>query len=94
MTARLLRTHLRRQRAERHAAGDAWQDSGYVFTTPDGDPLHPDWLTRRFGHLVELSGLPPVRLHDLRHGAATLAHATGARARRVVVAGAGWCRRP
>jgi len=78
VTARLLRTHLRRQRAERQAAGGTWQDSGYVFTTPDGAPLHPDWLTRRFHRLVELSGLPPVRLHDLRHGAATLAHAAGA----------------
>src|SRR6266511_3221273 len=78
VTARLLRTHLRRQRAERHAAGGTRQDSGYVFTTPDGAPLHPDWPTRRFHRLVELSGLPPVRLHDLRHGAATLAHATGA----------------
>jgi len=78
VTARLLRTHLRQQRAERHAAGDAWQDSGYVFTTPDGAALHPDYLTRRFGRLVKDSGLPPVRLHDLRHGAATLAHAAGA----------------
>jgi integrase len=78
VTARMLRTHLRQQRAERKLAGDAWQDSGYVFTTPDGAPLHPDYLTRRFRRLVDLSGLPPVRLHDLRHGAATLAHATGA----------------
>jgi integrase len=78
VTTRLLRTHLRRQRAERPAAGTTWQDSGYAFTTPDGAPLHPDWLTRRFHRLVELSGLPPVRLHDLRHGAATLAHAAGA----------------
>jgi integrase len=78
VTARLLRIHLRHQRAEQKIAGDAWQDSGYVFTTPDGAPLHPDYLTRRFRRLVELSGLPPVRLHDLRHGAATLAHAAGA----------------
>jgi hypothetical protein len=49
-----------------------------VFTTDDGTPLHPDWITRRFRHLVVTSGLPPVRLHDLRHGAATLAHAAGA----------------
>ncbi len=35
-------------------------------------------LTRRFRHLVARCGLPPVRLHDLRHGAATLAHAAGA----------------
>jgi len=73
-----LRTHLYRQRAERDAAGEAWHDTGYVFTTDDGTPLHPDWITRRFRHLVVTSGLPPVRLHDLRHGAATLAHAAGA----------------
>jgi hypothetical protein len=40
--------------------------------------LHPDWITRRFHRLVADSGLPPVRLHDLRHGAATLAHEAGA----------------
>ncbi len=45
--------------------------------TEDGAPLHPDFLTRRFHHLVGESGLPPVRLHDLRHGAASLAHCAG-----------------
>jgi integrase len=75
---RLLRDHLRRQRAEHEAAGRISHDTGYVFTTPDGAALHPDWITRRFRRLVELSGLPPVRLHDLRHGAATLARAAGA----------------
>ena len=51
---------------------------GLPVTTPDGIPLHPDWLTRRFRRLVARSGLPPVRLHDLRHGAASLALAAGA----------------
>jgi integrase len=77
-TVRLLREHRRGQQAERDAAGDRWQDSGYMFTAPDGSPLHPDWLTRRFRRLVTDSGLPPVRLHDLRHGAASLALAAGA----------------
>ncbi|HEY3483519.1 MAG TPA: tyrosine-type recombinase/integrase, partial [Streptomyces sp.] len=63
---------------ERVAAGRDWRDTGYVFTTPGGQPLHPDYLTRRFRRLVEQSGLPPVRLHDLRHGAASLAHSAGA----------------
>jgi integrase len=76
-TVRLLREHHRRQQAEREAAGNQWRDSGYLFTAPDGLPLHPDWLTRRFRRLVTLSGLPPVRLHDLRHGAASLALAAG-----------------
>jgi hypothetical protein len=34
-TVRLLRAHRKRQQAER-AAGGLRQDSGYVFTTPDG----------------------------------------------------------
>ncbi|MEW1774609.1 tyrosine-type recombinase/integrase [Streptomyces sp. NPDC086777] len=35
----------------------------------------PANVTRRFVELGEETGLPPIRLHDLRHGAATLAHA-------------------
>jgi integrase len=77
-TVAVLRAHRRRQETERAAAGPAWRDSGYVFTTTDGQPLHPDFLTRRFRALVGRSGLPPVRLHDLRHGAASLAHSAGA----------------
>jgi integrase len=77
-TVAVLRAHRRRQEAERVAAGWAWRDSGYVFTAADGQPLHPDFLTRRFRLLVQRSGLPPVRLHDLRHGAASLAHSAGA----------------
>jgi integrase len=76
-TVRLLRAHLHRQRAEAKVAGTVWSDTSFVFTAPDGTALHPDWITRRFRRLVDQSGLPPVRLHDLRHGAATLAHAAG-----------------
>jgi integrase len=45
--------------AERDAAGQAWHDTGYVLTTDDGTPLHPDWITCRFRRLVVTSGLPP-----------------------------------
>ncbi|MFB9623214.1 site-specific integrase [Nonomuraea helvata] len=38
----------------------------------------PTTSVYRFHKLVLASGLPPVRLHDLRHGAATLALAAGA----------------
>jgi integrase len=43
----------------------------------DGRPLAPDRLARHFAVLVRQSGLPPIRLHDLRHGAASLALAAG-----------------
>ena len=49
-----------------------------MFIRPDGTPLHPDYMTQRFRILVARAGLPPIRLHDLRHGAATLAHTAGA----------------
>jgi integrase len=51
---------------------------GYVFARPGGRPYPPGYLTRRFAMLVRREGLPPIRLHDLRHGAATLALASGA----------------
>ena len=42
-----------------------------------GKPFGPDRMTRLFRTLVAASGLPPVTLHGLRHGAATLALAAG-----------------
>jgi site-specific recombinase XerC len=51
---------------------------GAEFHCENGAWLHPAKVTRRFNELREEIGLPPVRLHDLRHGAATPAHAAGA----------------
>jgi integrase len=76
-TVAVLQQHACRQRQERDSAADRWHDTGYVFTNRHGDPLHPGFLTHRFAALVTAAGLPPVRLHDLRHGAATLAHLAG-----------------
>jgi len=76
-TVAVLREHACRQRRERAAAGGRWRDSGYVFTNRHGSPLHPGFLTHRIAALAAAAGLPPVRLHDLRHGAATLAHLAG-----------------
>jgi integrase len=70
---RVLTRHRERQEELSAMAATRWQDSGYVFTGADGEPLRPDYLTGRFRRLVTASGLPPIRLHDLRHGAATLA---------------------
>jgi integrase len=76
-TIAALCAHRVRQQAERSATGSRWADTGYVFTTGTGKPLGPDRLTRLFRRLVAGSGLPPVTLHGLRHGAATLALAAG-----------------
>ncbi|HEX9540972.1 MAG TPA: site-specific integrase [Streptosporangiaceae bacterium] len=69
-TIAALREHRRAQQLNAQARGITL--SGYVFTPPGGGPLCPEHLTRTFNTLVAGAGLPPVRLHDLRHGAATL----------------------
>ena len=76
-TVAALRAHRDRQRAEAGAYGPGYRTSGLVFTNLNGDPMAPDRLTRTFRALATGAGLPPVRLHDLRHGAATLALAAG-----------------
>jgi integrase len=76
-TAAVLAAHRKRQLEERMAWGPAWQDSGYVFTTEDGRVLHPQRVTLIFKRLAQEAGLPPIRLHDLRHTAATLALTAG-----------------
>ncbi len=40
-TVNVLRAHRARQIEERLAWGPAWQDSGYVFCSEDGQPVHP-----------------------------------------------------
>ncbi|MFF8953757.1 tyrosine recombinase XerC [Streptomyces sp. NPDC014940] len=77
-TVQALRRHRARQDQDRKQWGSAWMETGRVFTKENGELLHPANVTRRFVELYEEIGLPPVRLHDLRHGAATLAHAAGA----------------
>ena len=44
----------------------------YVFCHKDGTPIHPQVLSDAFKRLVGQSGLPRIRLHDLRHTHATL----------------------
>jgi integrase len=74
---KILKAHRIKQAAERLATGPAWVDSGFVFTNPDGSRLHPHHVTDQFQWLAYTAGLPPIRLHDLRHGAASLMLAAG-----------------
>jgi integrase len=77
MTVSVLRAHKARQAAERLAWAGACVESGRIFTREDGSELTPDWVTEHFERLAFAAGLPPIRLHDLRHGAATLSLAAG-----------------
>ncbi|MEU8251986.1 site-specific integrase [Nonomuraea sp. NPDC048916] len=76
-TARVLKAWRKAQLEERMHWGEAWVDSGRVFTQESGEPLNPDYVSRHFITLYGRAKLPPVRFHDLRHGAATMLHAAG-----------------
>ncbi|HSH62221.1 MAG TPA: site-specific integrase [Acidimicrobiales bacterium] len=62
----------RKHAEERHLLGGAYDDYDLVFARPDGTPTHPELLSRTFERLVARSGLPTIRLHDLRHTHASL----------------------
>ena len=57
--------------------GAGWPDSGLVVTLADGSPPNPESFTNLFKKLAARAGLPPIRLHDMRHSYATAALAAG-----------------
>lgn len=67
-----LEAQRKQQQLERQAAGDNWEDTGFVFTTSRGTPFDPSQVTPAFKKLLTKAGLPNTwRLHDLRHAMAT-----------------------
>jgi integrase len=77
VTVAALREHKARQAEERAMVGAGWQDTGLVFTRPDGAPIHPDLISDWFERLARTAGLPKIRLHDVRHSYASAALAAG-----------------
>lgn len=66
-----------RQALERLEWVDTYQDQDLVFAREDGSTPRPEFVLARFIALTEQAGLPRIRLHDLRHAAATLMLAAG-----------------
>jgi integrase len=72
---RLLHAHRALQDDERRTLGpawQAWQGADLVFVRPDGAPLSPANLRHPLDAALRRAGLPHVRVHDLRHTAATI----------------------
>ena len=79
-----LLNHAKSQSTERAWAGSKWVDSGLCFTSSIGTPLDGPNVTHQFQRLLQASGLPRMRFHDLRHSAATLLIAQGVHPRTVM----------
>lgn len=73
-----LTAHKERQDAAREHAGEYWNEHGLVFTTATGNPLDGRNLRgRQFPKLLAKANLQPMRIHDLRHSAASMLLADG-----------------
>lgn len=69
---RVLKSHKAKQNAYRLQLPEAFKDTDFVFTRKDGSPIIPHSFGDAFRALVKRAGVPKIRLHDLRHGHATL----------------------
>ena len=72
--------HQERQNLEKMMQGPAWEGFAWgdlLFTTGKGGPLGGDIAYHHFHRVLRDAGLPLMRLHDLRHGAASLLAAAG-----------------
>jgi integrase len=77
-TVAKLRAERQLQEEERRAWGPGYEDRHeLVFRREDGSPVHPHSLSQAFEVLVKSSGLPRIRLHDLRHSHASIALRAG-----------------
>jgi integrase len=76
LTIEALKAHAARQ-ADEQSACDAWNETGYIFTTEDGQPLDPHRISKTFERHLRAAALPRIPLHGLRHTYATLALSSG-----------------
>ncbi|QLL05594.1 site-specific integrase [Mycobacterium vicinigordonae] len=67
-----LRTFKTRQAEEHLALGAGWPDTGLVAVNTDGSPIRPETYSKAFAAHCVAAGVPVIRLHDVRHTAATM----------------------
>jgi integrase len=68
-----LKQHKATRNAERLKAGPTWEDKGLIFPSQRGTTMNARNLTARsFKPILKRTGLPDIRLHDLRHACVTL----------------------
>ena len=70
-TVAVLRAWRRHQLEQKMSTGRRGDDE-FVFTHPDGGPIHPDFFSQSWQRLMRNSEHRRIRLHDLRHTHATI----------------------
>jgi integrase len=70
-TVAVLKAWRRHQLEQKMSTGRRGDDE-FVFTHPDGGPIHPDLFSQSWQRLMRDSEIRRIRLHDLRHTHATI----------------------
>lgn len=76
-TVELLQEYRAEQDRVRAVVGDRWQETGYVFTRDDGQPMHPDSINGWLNKFSARHGLPHINPHRFRHSLASLLISNG-----------------
>ena len=69
---RTLTHHLEGQMEIFEALGVPWTEDCHLFCNDRGKPYHPSSFSKAFKRITRKAGFPDVRLHDTRHGHATI----------------------
>lgn len=77
-SAEVIAEHRRDQVHHRLSLGEYWHDNDLVFCNDVGDPIDGGLVSWRLHQALAKAGLPRIRVHDLRHTAASLLLAQGA----------------
>ena len=73
----LLKKQRRLQESQKRLAGEAWENSGLVFTNEMGHHLSAQTVYLHFKKLAGQAGFPSARFHDLRHSYAVVSLQSG-----------------
>jgi integrase len=61
--------------------GNSYNSENFIFINDKGEPIDPDYLTRKFREIVRTLNVKQINLHGLRHTAATLLMKLGVHAK-------------
>ena len=67
-----LKIRKKQQDADKARAGDAWVETGLIFTTKHGTPIEPRNFNRSFGRCITAARVPSIPVHGTRKTCASL----------------------
>ena len=77
-TMELLKTWMKQCNLLKSTNKEIWNDTNFVFIQDNGNPIHPQSVSRWFERFCERNDLPKISIHKLRHTAASILIDSGA----------------